>query len=116
MVFGETLTARKPPRHRADFIERDVELCQSRLADVAVGCRELKPRTDLFRRPARRGEPGSSGPWVIPIGLGQIEDHTIHGPPHLVEEVPVGLSDDGKERLKPRRCLKCLLLNDESHE
>ena len=61
MVSGpEALTAEKPPGHRADFIERDVHLCPSGLADV---------------------------PSIIPIGLRNIENDAIRGPPNLVKEV-----------------------------
>ncbi len=53
----------------------------------------------------------------VEIGLLQTSsDHTIHGPPNLVEEVLIALPDDGKNPLQPRCCLKCPLLNDESHE
>ena len=117
LVLGsQALAAREPPGHRADFIERDVHRIDSRVRNVPVGHRELETGAHLLGRAAGRRESRPRGSGIVSIGLGNVENDTIHRPMNLVEERPVALAYDRKHLPKPARCLKRPLLNDESLE
>jgi len=69
---SKALAPREPPAHRADFIERDVHVSDSRVRHVPVRDRELKPRAHLLGRPACARESSLRRPGVVPIGFGDV--------------------------------------------
>ena len=114
--IAEALTARKPPGHRADFIERGVHRLDLRAREVPVRHAELKSRAHLLGRAARRREPRPRRPRIVSIGFRDVENDAIHRPVDLVEERPISLANNRKNLPQPPRRLKRPLLNDKSHE
>ena len=107
-----SLAAREPPSHRADFVEKSVDLGGAVRVDVTPGCCGRQSRTNLFGGTASAGEPGLAGPGVIALTFGDVENDAVHRPSKLARKVVVTATNRMSKRLNLGHGLKCTGLND----